>query len=226
MTHPQDDVEGIIVTHSVVSNRSEIGMNIHLADYIDTLPASQHKAYPWRRTKITPCACIAFCVQCKQYLPIVDFYPVRNRSGRSDILGGRRVSHCKNCAMEKFYVLDHRQKLLNAAKNHAKEKGLPCTITIDDIVIPTHCPVLGMPLIPKVRKGRQNRHQIADSPTIDRVDNTKGYIPGNVCVISGRANHLKSNATVKEVEAILRYIKEHQALSETDATTAAAEVMR
>ena len=40
------------------------------------------------------------------------------------------------------------------------------------------------------------------APTIDRIDNAVGYVPGNVRIISQRANVLKSNGTDKELEAI------------------------
>jgi len=46
-------------------------------------------------------------------------------------------------------------------------------------------------------------------PSVDRIDPTKGYIKGNVEVISWRANHLKNNATVEELEAIVNYMKLH-----------------
>lgn len=68
-----------------------------------------------------------------------------------------------------------------------------------DIVIPTHCPVFGWVL----RAG--GRH--FNSMSIDRVDSSKGYIPGNVKVISLRANQLKNNATIEELENIVKYMK-------------------
>ena len=187
-------------------------------DFVAALPATQHKSLPWRRTRINPCTCIMQCVKCKEYLPIDKFYVLSKGKARRDILNNRRNSRCAKCCVEDFIELDHSTKLFYAARIHAVQKGIECTIRPEDIVIPTHCPVLGIPLVPKVGQGRKNRHEIGDSPTVDRVDNSKGYIPGNICVISGRANHLKSNATIEEVEAILRYMKMHRASTETDAT--------
>jgi len=46
------------------------------------------------------------------------------------------------------------------------------------------------------------------APSIDRVDNSKGYVPGNVRIISWRANRLKNDATVEEMELIIKYMKE------------------
>jgi len=88
--------------------------------------------------------------------------------------------------------------MIHNARRRAKEKGLVCTITEKDIPIPQFCPVLGIPLV----FGIGTRVATANSPTIDRIDPTKGYIPGNVRVISYRANMLKNNMTYEEWELI------------------------
>lgn len=74
---------------------------------------------------------------------------------------------------------------------------------------PTHCPVLGLLL----DYGRQQRagKKNPNKATLDRVDNAKGYTLDNVRFISWRANKLKSNATLAELEAIVAYIHEHEA---------------
>lgn len=41
------------------------------------------------------------------------------------------------------------------------------------------------------------------SPSLDRLDSSKGYVKGNVRVISKRANQLKNNATVEEMRMVL-----------------------
>jgi len=90
--------------------------------------------------------------------------------------------------------------LLNAAKYRAKKLGLDFSITVDDVKVPVACPVLGI-LLAVCSK------QSANSPTIDRFDNSIGYVPGNVHVISWRANSLKNNATIDELEKVLAYMK-------------------
>ena len=75
---------------------------------------------------------------------------------------------------------------------------MACTITVADIVIPAVCPILGIPLV--MRSGGKPR---ADAPTLDRIDNSQGYIPGNVRVISARANRLKSDMTYDEARLLV-----------------------
>lgn len=62
--------------------------------------------------------------------------------------------------------------------------------------------MLGVTLI---RKGAGQAHE--HSPSIDRIDPTKGYIKGNIAVISWRANMLKNNMTVEEARLLLAYLE-------------------
>lgn len=82
-------------------------------------------------------------------------------------------------------------------------KGLEFTITPKDIEIPSHCPVFGC----KLQRGSGSGGAVATSPSIDRIDSSKGYVPGNVRVISKRANTLKNNATLPELELLVRDAK-------------------
>jgi hypothetical protein len=89
-----------------------------------------------------------------------------------------------------------------AAKHRAADKGIPFTITLDDIPpVPEFCPVLGIHLMKSYVHGRRT------SPTLDRFIPELGYIPGNVDIISHRANALKSNATLEEVQMLADYMK-------------------
>jgi hypothetical protein len=46
-----------------------------------------------------------------------------------------------------------------------------------------------------------------NSPSLDRINNNLGYVPGNVIVVSDRANRIKNNATIEELEKIVNYYK-------------------
>lgn len=86
-------------------------------------------------------------------------------------------------------------------KHYAKKYGVPFTITLEDIVIPEHCPVLGIPLV--LRGGPR----VDGTVSLDQLRPSKGYTPGNVRVISWKANRLKNDETDPAVfRAIADYI--------------------
>ena len=90
--------------------------------------------------------------------------------------------------------------LCREAKSRARARGLPFDLQPEDVVVPTHCPVLGMPL--RMNEGKSG----PDSPTLDRVIPALGYVRGNVVVISHRANTIKSDASLEELIATAKYV--------------------
>lgn len=96
---------------------------------------------------------------------------------------------------------DPRLNLLALAKQRSKRKNIEFSITLEDIIIPDVCPVLGITI-------QSNNKLIDSSPTLDRINNNLGYVIGNIMVISWRANRLKSDASVIELEKILTYMYE------------------
>lgn len=92
--------------------------------------------------------------------------------------------------------------LLLSAKRRAKLKGFDYGLTIDDIQIPECCPLLGIKLF------RGSGKVAPHSPTLDRINNDFGYVPGNVWVISHRANCSKSDLTVNELLYLANRLKE------------------
>lgn len=91
------------------------------------------------------------------------------------------------------------------AKCRAKARGIPFTITFEDIHWPVICPVFGTPLVYGAGKVGRNGHR-ANSASLDRKVNELGYVPGNVFVISHRANRLKSDITREELENLYSYV--------------------
>lgn len=83
--------------------------------------------------------------------------------------------------------------LFEVARKRANLKDMVFTISPADVVVPSHCPLLGIPLVPSENKISPG------SPSLDRKDSMKGYVPGNVWVISHQANRMKSNATSAEL---------------------------
>lgn len=94
-----------------------------------------------------------------------------------------------------------KETMLHRTKMRSRVTGREFSLTADDIEIPTHCPVLGIEL------SVASRGHCDGSPSLDRIDNSKGYVPGNVIVISNRANKLKGDATLDELIAIVNFYR-------------------
>ena len=94
------------------------------------------------------------------------------------------------------YISDNPEKrLFWGIKNSAKGRNTEFSITIEDIIIPKSCPLLGIELTNILGRGGV----IDSNPSVDRIDNSKGYIKGNVWVISKLANRMKSSATKEQL---------------------------
>lgn len=94
------------------------------------------------------------------------------------------------------YSTNPSQYLWMSAKGNAKIEGRDFTITPEDIVIPEFCPLLGTVLTRTFGVGR-----VDTNISIDRIDNSKGYIPGNIWVISDLANRMKRDASISQLQA-------------------------
>lgn len=101
-----------------------------------------------------------------------------------------------------YLAANPEKGMLNNARLRAKTKGLDFNIDLDDVIIPEVCPLLGI----EIHRGDGKLCQ--NSPSLDRFDSSKGYIKGNVWVISHRANTIKSNLCFHEFETIYKNWKE------------------
>lgn len=88
---------------------------------------------------------------------------------------------------------------------NCKDTKTPFLVEFEDILWPTHCPVLGIELDYYGVAGSRNEASVS----FDRVDSTMGYVPGNVIVISWRANRIKNDGTSEEHRKIAEYIDNH-----------------
>jgi len=110
---------------------------------------------------------------------------------------------------KKWLVENKWYPLLKRARQRAKDMGQEFCIDKNDIVIDEKCPVLGIVFVLDSDK------LIDASPTLDRIDNTKGYVKGNVCVISNRANVIKNSGSITEHKRIVDYMNRKICLGET-----------
>jgi hypothetical protein len=87
-------------------------------------------------------------------------------------------------------------------KCSAKRKKIPFDLDIKKIDLPEVCPVFGFKLY---------FHTVSpdfDSYSFDRLDNTRGYTKNNVCIISKKANSMKSSGTLEELVQLGEWAKE------------------
>lgn len=174
-----------------------------------------------------------FCRKCSSNIPETDwYYSVR---GRDSMCKSCRKNYRKEAKREhtKKYIAERKEhykqlndewrknnpdyqkrwekncpesRLLRSARTRAKQKNIECTITQNDIHIPELCPILKVPL----------QTNTPYAPSLDRIDNTKGYVPNNIAVISRRANAMKNDGTLQEHMMLVEWM---QSLEEDRSTS-------
>lgn len=110
------------------------------------------------------------------------------------------------------YTKSYRERhysrtVIKRLRESAVKKGVPMELTeadVDRLLSTTVvCPVFGTPFtVGGVRHD--------DSPSFDCFIPALGYVLGNVHVISWRANRLKNNATLEDVERLLAWMNSVQ----------------
>lgn len=100
--------------------------------------------------------------------------------------------------------MNPKKRMLNTARRRAKIKGLEFNIEEDDLVIPEYCPYLNIKMKSTSSRGESKKTVLS----LDRIDPAKGYIKGNVEVISWQANTMKSDASREELLQFAKVILE------------------
>lgn len=92
-----------------------------------------------------------------------------------------------------------RGYIIRNSKYMAKRRGIYFNLEYTDFELPEFCPILGI----KLEYGSGNDGNSPNHATLDRIDNTKGYIPGNVMIISRLANSMKNSATFEQLQSFI-----------------------
>lgn len=92
--------------------------------------------------------------------------------------------------------------MLERARRRANRDGVEFDLDTAFVaaITPLFCPVFGVPLT--LAEGAAG----PNSPSLDRKDPSKGYVQGNVQVISNKANMMKQNATEDELKQFAKWI--------------------
>ncbi len=142
------------------------------------------------------------CSKCSINKPLDNYY-----ANKKSI--DKKTKMCKDCyrvyhqgrqtpslrETRRQYRIDNPNMFMYwSAKKRANKFNLDFDLDLEDIIIPEYCPYLGIKLTRIQGDGRQ-----PFNPSLDRIDPSKGYIKGNVEVISNKANIMKNNATRVEL---------------------------
>jgi hypothetical protein len=170
------------------------------------------------------------CSQCNKVQPISEFHINRSWAVLSTGKKVRRYwidSRCNTCQRlriatkrlkpgykerEKAFARSWKVRntaayLIKGCKARAVEKNIPFNLKPSDLTIPKICPILKHPM--HLAEGYSEY-----SPSVDRVDNSKGYVKGNVAVISRLANAMKNHCDEKQLKVfaknIIPYVKKYR----------------
>lgn len=147
------------------------------------------------------------CSKCGATKPTSDFYKA------SSALSGLS-SQCRACDSETKAASKRRNprttqlsQMVSDSKRRAKKKQLDHDIDSNylESIAPLRCPYLDIELRwhSQYGTGVMNR-PFPNSPSLDRIDSSKGYVKGNVIIVSHRANAIKHNASEQELIEIGR----------------------
>jgi len=87
------------------------------------------------------------------------------------------------------------QRACYQMKNKAKDLGIEFDLRPEDLQVPTVCPFTLKPF----DFGPKNGKASPQSPSVDRIKPDRGYVRGNVRVISNHANMVKNSCTDPDV---------------------------
>lgn len=113
-----------------------------------------------------------------------------------------KMTLCKTCNSNRVKSQTPEWKMHQRAKVRAKAKGMKFELKVSDINIPDTCPILNIDL--NMNSGRSGAY--TNSPSLDRIDNSKGYIAENIQVVSQLANAMKGAATVEQLQLFADWV--------------------
>ena len=165
---------------------------------------------------------LGVCSKCKKEKKIEDFYKSSTRkcgyeSGCKDCRRAAVSSYEKSAqGILTRQVYEQRirgdlrnalQKAMQEAKRRARKQDVPFNLTIEHLesLVVSHCPITEEPLDWEKRYVT-NGHFTKNSPSLDRIIPSLGYVPGNCAFLSHKGNTIKSNGTIEEHSRVVEYM--------------------
>lgn len=142
-----------------------------------------------------------------------ELYRKRYEADQGGIKTAKRAEHYKKwndpeyrakkqAEYERRWDTDWSRQKITQLRSRAKKLGLEFNIDASDIPLPKFCPVLGIELSVGDSTGRNS------TPSVDRIDNTKGYVKGNVVVVSNKVNAVKRDLPLVELQKIVKFYEQ------------------
>jgi hypothetical protein len=194
-----DKMQDIAFTSSIPLSRAS-AVSTGSKIYIGSTCKNNHSSYRFTVNGV--------CAQCTS-----DSTNLRIKSGRTkdySVISNKNWNSSEKAENSKQKWKDKNPKwawvvsAVGSARTRAKYKELEFNLTNDYIyaIAANHCPVLGIEL---TFGGTQRVSPT--SASIDKIDPNKGYVIGNVAVISNKANIIKSNATADEIRKVADWLQ-------------------
>ena len=146
------------------------------------------------------------CTSCKKKLSKENFRKI-NRSNWQGLYP--QCKSCENTLMQVRYINNPIPQMLSNAKIRAKQKGVDFNLTSKYLkkIFPKNnkCPITGL----NFQFGYKDKEKINknNSPSLDRIIPSKGYVEGNVMVISDLMNRMKQDSTYEDIEKLYNFYK-------------------
>jgi hypothetical protein len=138
-------------------------------------------------------------------MPYKDKEKAKERSNMRWERWSKRNPEKANSRAREWRQRNPKYMLHSSAKRRAAVKSIEFSIVKEDIPeIPDICPIALIPIFPR---NDGTKGPCDNSPSLDRVDTTKGYVKGNLRVLSHKGNRMKADMGIEELERIIKYIR-------------------
>lgn len=145
------------------------------------------------------------CISCKETKLFSDF-------GKQKGMKSGLRSSCYECTKKRKIELTstkekHLACLLSKCKSRSKKLNIPFDLDLNYLlsISSEYCPVFNSKLV----WGRGNGFSAEFSPSLDRLIPDKGYIKGNMAIISFKANRMKNNGSTEEIRKLLNWLEKN-----------------
>jgi hypothetical protein len=106
------------------------------------------------------------------------------------------------------YWKKHPEKYIYLRAFHrSRQAGIKFSLKLEDFTIPSKCPCC------KKVFGDVLENRSKQSPSLDRIDSSKGYTKQNVAVLCWGCNKVKTNGTIEQFKQLVKWLSQKRSRS-------------